>query len=209
MHEPAAGVRPPLTPAQACQWVTRVKGHAATLVEGWSDQAAVETLARRRGRKLDDEGVCVLAMGGVTNIDKFLQVLGPQGLNLRLAGLCDVAEEPLVRRALQRMRPGEHVDQCQMASLGFFVCDIDLEDELIRALGAPAVEAVVEAEGELASFRKFQQQPAQAGRSLEAHLHRFMGTRAGRKIRYGELLVQALPLAKVPAPLDRVLAHHP
>jgi hypothetical protein len=31
---------------------------------------------------------------------------------------------------------------------GFFVCTLDLEDELIRALGIEAVERIIEAEGE-------------------------------------------------------------
>jgi hypothetical protein len=34
-----------------------------------------------------------------------------------------------------------------------------------------------------------------------------MGTRSGRKIRYGRLLVEALDLDHVPRPLDGVLAH--
>jgi hypothetical protein len=41
---------------------------------------------------------------------------------------------------------------------------------------------------------------------VEAQLRRFIGTRSGRKIRYGRLLVEALDLAEVPRPLDRVLA---
>jgi len=90
---------------------------------------------------------------------------------------------------------------------GVFACDADLEDELIRALGTAAVEAVLEAEGELASFRRFQEQPAQRGRDLHAQLHRFLGTRAGRKIRYGALLVDALDLDRVPCALELVLAH--
>jgi hypothetical protein len=93
-------------------------------------------------------------------------------------------------------------------ALGFFVCEADLEDELIRALGTAAVVRVLESEGELASFRRFQDQPAQRGRSAHAHLRRFMGTRARRKIRYGSLLVEALPLDRMPRALDRVLAYH-
>jgi hypothetical protein len=62
-------------------------------------------------------------------------------------------------------------------------------------------------EGELASFRRFQEQPAQRGRDLHAQLRRFLGTRAGRKVRYGTLLVDALDLDRVPRALDAVLAH--
>ena len=41
----------------------------------------------------------------------------------------------------------------------------------------------------------------------DARLRRFMGTRSGRKLRYGGLLVEALQLDHVPRPLDRLLAH--
>ena len=81
-----------------------------------------------------------------------------------------------------------------MEALGFYVCVADLEDELIRALGAAAVEQVVDAQGELGSFRTFQKQPAQQGRTVEEQLRRFMGTRSGRKVRYATLLVDALAL---------------
>jgi hypothetical protein len=94
-----------------------------------------------------------------------------------------------------------------MESLGFYVCVEDLEDELIRSLGAASVEQVVDRQGELGSFRTLQRQPAQRGRTTEEQLRRFMGTRGGRKIEYARLLVDALDLTQVPRPLDRVLAH--
>jgi hypothetical protein len=53
----------------------------------------------------------------------------------------------------------------------------DLEGELIRALGLTAVERVLDAEGELASFRRFHDQLAQRGRDLHAQLRRFLGPR--------------------------------
>jgi hypothetical protein len=94
-----------------------------------------------------------------------------------------------------------------MEQLGFFVCVVDLEDELIRALGVAVVERIVADEGELRSFRTLQKQPAQQGRSVAAQLRRFMGTRSGRKLRYAGLLVDALDLDRVPRPLARLLAH--
>jgi hypothetical protein len=87
------------------------------------------------------------------------------------------------------------------------VCDADLEDELIRSLGAGSVERIIDAQGELGSFRILQKQPAQQGRTIEAQLRRFMGTRSGRKARYAPVLVDALDLDRAPRPLDRVLAH--
>jgi hypothetical protein len=92
------------------------------------------------------------------------------------------------------------------AAATFFACDADLEDEPIRAVGTAAVERVLGAEGELASFRRFQDQPAQRDRELHAQLRRFLGTRAGRKVRYGSLLVDALELDRVPPALDLALA---
>jgi hypothetical protein len=87
------------------------------------------------------------------------------------------------------------------------VCIADLEDELIRALGVTGVERIIETQGELRSFRLLQRQPAQRGQSPQQQLHRFMGTHSGRKSQYARLLVSALDLARVPWPLDRVLAH--
>ncbi len=180
---------------------------AVVLVEGVSDQLAVEALAERRGRDLAAERISIVAMGGAKNIARFLERYGPQGLDVRLAGLCDAAEEDDFRRGLERAGFGADLSRADMESLGFYVCDADLEDELIRALGAASVERIIDAQGELGSFRTFQKQPAQQERTIEEQLRRFMGTRSGRKARYAALLARALEPAQVPRPLDRVLAH--
>jgi hypothetical protein len=176
------------------------------LVEGRSDQRAIETFAARRGRDLRAEGVAIVPMGGAKSIGSYLARFGPRGLDLDLAGLCDAREERDFRRGLERAGLGHDLTREGMERLGFFVCDADLEDELIRALGTAAVERVVEAQGELGSFRTLQKQPAQQVRSVEAQLRRFMGSRSGRKLRYAGLLVDALDLDHVPRPLDRLLA---
>jgi hypothetical protein len=180
---------------------------AVVLVEGASDRAALELLAERRGRDLGAERVAIVAMGGATNVAHYLAAYGPLGRAVRLAGLCDLAEEGYFQRGLERAGLGAGLSRVDREALGFFVCDADLEDELIRALGTPAVEKVVEAQGELRSFRLFQRQPAQQGRSTGAQLHRFMGTRSGRKSHYARELVRALDLDRVPRALDLVLAH--
>jgi hypothetical protein len=51
-----------------------------------------------------------------------------------------------------------------MERLGFYVCVVDLEDELVRALGAAAVEQVLDARGDPVSFRSFQKEPAWRGK---------------------------------------------
>jgi hypothetical protein len=177
------------------------------LVEGVSDQCALEVLAERHGRNLGAEGIAIVPIGGAKNISSFLERYGPHGLDVRLAGLCDAGEERDFRRALERVGLGANLSRTDMEALGFYVCVADLEDELIRALGVESVEQVVEAQGELGSFRTLQKQAAQQGRTIEQQLRRFMGTRSYRKIRYARLLVDALDLARVPRPLDQLLAH--
>src|SRR2546423_15687855 len=76
------------------------------LVEGVSDQLALEALAQRRGRNLKAEGVAVVPIGGATNIGRALTLYGPGGAGLRLAGLFDTGEEGDFRGALQRAGPG-------------------------------------------------------------------------------------------------------
>ena len=177
------------------------------LVEGVSDELALRALARRRGQDLDGDGIAVVPMGGSKNIASFLARFGPQGSRARVAGMCDAAEERDFRRGLERAGFGSGLTRAEMEALGFYVCTQDLEDELIRSLGAAAVVGIVEAEGELAPFRTFQKQPAQRGRPIEAQLRRFLGTRRGRKMRYAPLLVDALDLDHVPRPLDGLLTH--
>lgn len=173
------------------------------LVEGESDRLAVAALARRAGRDLAAEGVAVLAMGGATNVGRHVSALGPGGRELRLAGLCDAAEAPYFRRALARAGVGDG----PLERHGFFVCDADLEDELIRALGLPAAERVVADLGEAGRLATFRNQPAQRGRPGAAQLRRFLGTRSGRKASYAAALVGALPDGAAPPPLARLLAH--
>ena len=175
------------------------------LVEGESDRAALEVLARRRGRVLAVDGVSIVPMGGATNIGHFLERYGPDGLDLRLAGLCDAAADTYFCAKLEHAGLGTGLSRDTMADLGFFVCDRDLEDELIRALGTDTVEEIIESQGELSSLRLLQKQPAQRGRSTHDHLHRFMGSKSHRKRQYARLMVAALDLARVPPALDGVL----
>jgi hypothetical protein len=177
------------------------------LVEGISDQVALETLAERRGRDLVAEGVSVVPIGGAQAIGRFLNLFGPRGLDVRLAGLCDAGEEDDFRRGLERAGLGSRLTRAEMERLGFYVCVPDLEAELVRALGAPSVVELAGIHGDLRSFRTLQKQPAWQGRPIEEQLRRFMGSGGRRKIRYARFLVDALDLTRVPRPLDAVLAH--
>jgi predicted ATP-dependent endonuclease of OLD family len=184
-----------------------VESRAVVLVEGVSDQVALEALAERRGRDLGAEGISVVPIGGAQAIGRFLNRFGPEGLDVRLAGLCDAAEESDFQRGLERAGLGSNLTRADMERLGFYVCVADLEDELIRALSAASVERVVAAQGDLGSFRTLQKQSAWQGRTNEEQLRRFMGSGGRRKIRYARLLIDALDLSQVPRPLDLVLAH--
>jgi predicted ATPase len=174
---------------------------AVILVEGVSDQYALEALADRRGRNLDAEGITIVPMGGASAIGIYLSLFGPSGFELPVAGLCDLAEESVFAGALRRA--GHAINsRADMEQLGFFVCDADLEDELIRAIGTADVVQLIDATGDLAAFQALQQQAAYRAVSLDEQVRAFVG---GRKIRYAPLLVDALDLAGVPAPLDGVL----
>ena len=124
-----------------------------------------------------------------------------------LGGLCDAAEEVHFRRALEQAGFGSELTRTDLETLGFFVCVEDLEDELIRALGPARVLEILDAQGDLSSFRTLQKQPAWRGRSPESQLRRFMGSGGSRKTVYSPLLVQALDSDRVPRSLDGVLAH--
>jgi len=179
---------------------------SVVLVEGVSDRVAVETLAGRRGRDLDAEGVSIVPIGGAQAIGRFLNLYGPRGLDVRLAGLCDAAEAREFRRGLERAGFGASQTDEDMERLGFYVCVADLEDELIRAHGADRVEEIVRDHGDLGRFRTLQKQPEWRGRPKHAQLRRFMGSGGRRKILYARYLVEALDLSRIPRPLDAVLA---
>ena len=184
-----------------------VSARTVVVVEGISDRVAIETLADRRGRDLAAEGIAVVPIGGAQRIGAYLAQLRAGRRGVAVAGLCDVGEERHFRRGLERAGLGENLDRAAMEELGFFVCVVDLEDELIRALGAAAVEEVAAEQGDLRAFRTLQRQPAWLGRPLEEQLRRWMGSGGRRKIRYARFLVEALDDASIPRPLDALLAH--
>lgn len=138
----------------ARELAARLSVRTVVLLEGPSDLAAVDALAAGRGRDLEAEGVCVLAMNGAMSVGRFARLLGPSGLGLRLTGLCDEAERGYYARALEQDGPEGNTARRQE----FFVCAADLEDELIRALGVSRVEELVRAEGDLRALRTFVRQ---------------------------------------------------
>ena len=149
----------------------------------------------------------MLPIGGASAFGDRLAELLSDGFTGRVAGLCDEGEIGDLQRGLERAGLGSDLSREDMEALGFYVCVVDLEDELIRALGTSAVVRAIKANGELSLFRTFQNQPEWRARTSGEQLRRFLGTRSGRKARYGRVLVDALDLSRVPRPLEGVLAH--
>jgi hypothetical protein len=200
VHGPAAA-----TEATARALVKVADAQTVVVVEGISDQIAVETLAACRGRDLGGERVVVLPTGGVHAMTRYLTQFGPAGTGLRLAGLCDMGEENVLRSGLARAGIGAPGTRAEMERLGFHVCVEDLEDELIRAIGTARVQALIDSQGDLGSFRSLQRQPEWRGQPTALQLRRFLGSGSTRKLRYARLLAGAVDLDGLPHPLDALL----
>jgi hypothetical protein len=156
------------------------------LVEGITDRIAVEAVAAKLGRDLARDGIEIVPIGGAQAIRRAVAEHAEE----RVVGLCDAPEERWFRRVL-----GDAT----------FVCVENLEDELIRALGVDRVEEVVAGEGDLPTFRSFQNQPAWRGRSTASQLLRWMHN-GDRHHRYPPLLIAALEPEQIPRPLAGVLS---
>ena len=174
------------------------------LVEGRSDAAAIDVLASRLGRDLDAERIAVVPIGGATAIRRFLDPFGPSGLDLRLAGLVDAGEWRFFRQAIQHDKHPELTPD-ELEQLGFFICDPDLEHELVRAIGTDRTLEVIAAEGHAKALAMFQNQPAQRERPLDQQLFRFMATMSGRKSKYAAALATAVDLESIPRPIRALL----
>jgi hypothetical protein len=167
------------------------------LVEGESDKAAVETLAPRYGVELGSEEVEVVVMGGAGNAGRFIAERSAAGR--RVGGLYDEAEERFVANALNRQE-GE-----DLTRQGFFACRRDLEEELIRALGVPAVTDLLDGRADLKTFRNFQDQPAHRDGEAAEQLRRFIGANGARKRTYAAAMAETVPFEAVPEPLEGLL----
>ena len=178
---------------------------SVVLVEGESDRRAVVAAARRLGVDLAGARADVVAMHGVTNLRRYLAELDARPAPPRILGLFDIGEQDQVARMLAEAGRRNAAAANDLEALDFFACDLDLEDELIRAAGAEAVEGVLADHRDLLRFRTFQRQPAQRDRPVEAQLRRFAGTASGRKTWFAADVVEVLPLDRVPVPMRRLL----
>jgi len=160
---------------------------AVVLVEGVTDRIALEAVARKLA--LDLDGIEIVPIGGAQAVRRAAAEYDGD----RVVGLCDYGEERYFRRVL-----GDST----------YVCDKDLEDELIRALGVDRVQEVVDTQGELETFRQFQQQLYWRERPIEHQLRRWLQN-GGRHHRYPPLLVEAMKPEEIPRPLVDVLTIKP
>ena len=171
------------------------------LFEGISDLLAFRELAERSGIALDAAAVTLLSLDGADVFGTYLALLGPGGLDLRLLGLCDADRE--VRWSATLNRAGiSVVDRATLNAAGMEVCDPDLEAELLAALSTAEVEQVIDADGGLAAFHAFAQQPANAELGLAQQQLRFIQK---EKVRWAPLLAAALDLQSIPTPIVRTL----
>lgn len=175
---------------------------AVILVEGPSDRVAIEVLAARRGHHLAQSGVEVVAIGGATNLRAFLEEYGPGGRGALVAGLGDIGEVAVYGRTLSRAGVSRGPSRQDLEQVGFHMCVVDLEDELIRALGAAQTRSIVERADTPGSFRSYQRQLAHRDEPLETQLRGFV---TNWKIEYARLFVGEIQLAQAPRPLEAVL----
>lgn len=176
---------------------------ALVLLEGPSDVAALEAVLAVREPAVPRTAYRLVDMGGVTNTATHLRTATTASPSV--LGLCDAAEAWVVVRALQEQ--GLAVRGAEdLPAHGFFVCERDLEEELIRALGVDGCLVLLEGMGLGHRFRSFSRQRAWAERPVEDRLHRFAGVASGRKIRLAGAMAAALRPDRVPPPIAGLVA---
>jgi ABC-type cobalamin/Fe3+-siderophores transport system ATPase subunit len=179
---------------------------SAVLVEGLSDLYAIVAAADKLSRDLDAEGISLVDMEGAGGIKTFINLLGPSGFGLKVAGMCDADKESDWAVVLHEAGITSADNVGAMNSKGFFVCSLDLEDELVRAYGAKNVVTLIEEEGEANAFKQFQLQPSERSKTLDEQVRGFI-QKKGRKVRYAPLIVERLTKAQIPLPLQQVLSY--
>ena len=177
------------------------------IVEGPTDKLALTLAARRLGRNLEAEDIALMPIGGAHAITRFLAELAGEQSQVRIAGLCDEGEEGVFRAALERAGYGSNLSRNELERLGFFVCSADLEDELIRAVGTPAISRLTELEGDAQAWYTFQRQPAWQGQATHQQFRRFVRSISERNVRYISAILEALEPSQLPRPLRLLLAY--
>ena len=172
------------------------------LVEGYSDRVVLLHLALRCGRNLDGEGVSIVAMDGGSGLGTYLRLYGAAGLKLAVLGLCDEDKEAKWLTELQGA--GFAVaDRASMKNVGFVVCQRDLEEEFVLALGVPATEAVITKEGKDSMLSTFRKQATYSALPPDQQLRHFLHK---DNTQWAVPLVDALDLKNIPVALNAILA---
>lgn len=109
-------------------------------VEGAADRVIVEAVAANAGVSLDRAGVSVFSLDGADKFKRVLEIVGKNGFDLALSGLCDEDKEASWAGALG-IKP-KHLN-----ASGFFVARSDLEHEYVPLLGARIVAEELIASG--------------------------------------------------------------
>jgi ABC-type lipoprotein export system ATPase subunit len=170
-------------------------------VEGITDYQAVRVVATTLGYDLDAMGVAVVALDGAASLTTFLQIMGPQGLDLSIGGICDADYENEWCEYLTAagLPAGTRQD---LNRLGFFVSDRDLEDELVTALGTTAAQMVFANDDASARFQRYANQPAHRDKTLHEQIRGFAQT---RKAYWTPRLAAAVTAANVPSSVKEAL----
>jgi hypothetical protein len=177
------------------------------VVEGVTDQLALTLAARRAGRNFEADGVNVVPIHGAHAMSRFLRQVAVDEPEARLAGLYDMGEERVIRTALERGGFGATLDHRQLERLGFFACDADLEEELIRATGEANLSRLIEREGDAQPWHRFRSQSAWRGRPVDQQFHRFIRSVSERNSRYIRAMVETIDPSRLPRPLRLLLDH--
>lgn len=101
-------------------------------VEGLADRIVLEDAARAMGLSLDRLGISVFVLDGADKFAHVIKLVGQDGFDLKMCGLCDEDREDSWANRL-RVKPKK------LAEHGFFVARSDLEHEYVRAIGAQEV----------------------------------------------------------------------
>lgn len=172
-------------------------------VEGITDYQALRAIAATLGRNLDAEGIAVVSLDGAASLATFLQIMGPQGLNLAISGICDADYEADWCMYLSDAGVPATTRQ-DLNAHGFYVSDVDLEDELVTALGTTAAQLVFSNDGATARFQGYAGQAANQGQSLHEQIRGFAQT---KKAYWTPRLAAAVTPASVPTSIQDLLDH--
>ena len=109
-------------------------------VEGRSDRIIVEAAAMVSGRHLHKMGVHVVELEGSGAFKRLVDMLGENGYGIPTFGLCDRDAEREWAKALDITPP-------DLRAAGYYVCNPDLEAEVVSALGVERFIDMVLSEG--------------------------------------------------------------